>query len=569
MTMPHPAPYLSLFSPPYPHQDPPQHPPPCPRQDPAQDPSPRGGRGRRRPRRRAAPWTRAVLMVWALLATACATLPEPLPLAAESALPAAADSPLARIAAASLPTQPPGASGFRLFFSGEAAFNARIALVRLATRSIDLQVYHFAADETGRGLLRELRDAAERGVRVRLLVDDLHAGGQDALFAGLAAHANAQVRLFNPLAPRQGTPVERLVGSLNRFDQVNRRMHNKLMLADTSFAVFGGRNVGDAYFMNDPQANFLDLDVLAAGPVVVQLAAVFDAFWNSPHAYPVQRLAAPASSSDVARRDFDAAVNDGTVRLGERQSEPYGRQGILRQLASGRLALDAGTAQVWADAPEKVGAGEAGVPTVAARVFEWLGGAREQALVMSPYFIPGPDGLDVLRRLIERNVPVTLLTNSFGATDEPLAYVGYERYRRELLRAGVQIRELSPTLVRDSGVVAYFGESIGRLHAKALAVDGRWLFVGSTNLDPRSAFSNTELGVVIDSPPLVKQFAALFRNIANGAFTLRLVGDGRRIEWVATDWHGRETAHTDEPHDDRWLRFKLWLLQPIVPEQLL
>ncbi|MBS0402240.1 MAG: phospholipase D family protein, partial [Proteobacteria bacterium] len=360
---------------------------------------------------------------------------------------------------------------------------------------------------------------------------------------------------------------------------------------DGSFAVFGGRNVADSYFMNDPQANFLDLDLLAAGPVVAELAAVFDRFWNSALAYPVEGLlvaaaaeaaagpgeALPASAplpDDAAGRAaaFDAALRSGTVRLGDRQQDWFGRPGMLRQFATGRIALDGGSAQVWADSPEKVRRGAAAGPTVAAQTLALLAGARSAALILSPYFIPGADGVQAMRRLVqERGVTVTLLTNSFGATDEPLAYAGYGRYRLELLRAGARIHELSPTLARDSGRVAYFGDNtIGRLHTKAMAIDRRRLFVGSLNLDPRSAFSNTEIGVVIDSPKLAQQLIGVYRHAAaGGAFTLRLADDGTRIEWVATDWQGHEIVHADEPHDDPWLRLKLRLLQPWVPEELL
>jgi putative cardiolipin synthase len=513
------------------------------------------------------------VLALALGLTGCASLPEPAnhaSISPEAAWPADMHTGLARIAAASLASETDGKSGFRLLFDGKPAFNARIALIRRAERSVDLQVYHLGADETGLGLLRELRDAAVRGVRVRLLVDDLYAGGGADLLAGLATYSGAQVRLFNPLPARYGTSIQRLLGSMHEISRIQRRMHNKLLIADGSFTIFGGRNVGDAYFMNDPQANFLDLDVLAAGPVVGELATVFDAFWNSPLAYPVQTLTA-STTPQSARDAFDVAVQDGTTRLGERQRDWFGQTGVMRQLQEGRVWLAAGTARVWADPPDKARAANPAGQTVATKTLALLATARSEALVMTPYFIPGRDGVAALRELSQtRRVPVTLLTNSLGATDEPLVYTGYERYRLDLLRAGVAIHELSPTLSRDSGRIAYFGTTIGRLHTKAVAIDRRWLFVGSLNLDPRSAFIDTELGVVIDSPMLARQFASIFRrSVASSAFKLRLAAADGRIEWVAVDWQGRETVHADEPHDDRWLRLKLLLLQPFLPEDLL
>ena len=513
---------------------------------------------------------RTLFVATMALTTACATLPEMPPHRPEAALNDVESSPLAALATASVPKNRPSWSGFRLFYSGESAFNARIALVRRATHSLDVQVYHLADDETGRGFLRELRDAALRGVRVRLLVDDLHVS-DDGLLAGLAAFPNTQVRLFNPLPARGGSPRSRLLRSLHEFDRVNHRMHNKLFIADNSIAITGGRNLADEYFMNNPQANFLDLDVLCVGPVVRDLSAAFDEYWNSDKSRAIESLI-PKIATDERQRHFNDAVQAATTRLGERQRDVFGRPSFLRQLAAGELTLDHGDARVLVDSPAK-GAERAAAQdrsTVASEVLALLASTREEALVMSPYFIPGDEGVQIVGQVTAGNPGrVKLLTNSFGATDEPLAYAGYERYRLALLKAGVGIYELSPTLARDSGRVAYFGDTIGRLHAKSLAVDRRWLFVGSLNLDPRSAHTNTEMGLVIDSPILARMVGTVFRSATNGAFRLRLGPATGDIEWVEVDWQGRETVHPNEPHDDAWLRLKLRLLQPFVSENLL
>lgn len=503
----------------------------------------------------------------------CATLPDLQPRTAQFAVQDVADTPLAHMAAAAAPAGKPGQSGFRLFFEGESAFNARIALTRRAVRSLDAQYYLVANDETGRGFLRELRDAALRGVRVRLLVDDLYAARADDLLAGLAAHPNVEVRLFNPLPVRTGSLGMRLLLSLHEFRRINHRMHNKLLIADNSFAISGGRNVGDAYFMNDAQANFVDLDVLSSGPVVRELSAVFDRYWNSERAVPIGLLIAQPPAHE-ARERFEAATRDATVRLGERQRDWLGNTSFLRQLRNGALTLVSAPARVLVDTPDKgLDGGATGQhATVADQTLGLLATAREEVLVMSPYFIPGDHGMQIIRGVgaTEDNGRITLLTNSFGATDEPLAYAGYERYRLDLLKAGVRIFELSPTLARDSGRVAYFGLSIGRLHTKAITIDRRWLFVGSTNLDPRSARANTEVGLVIDSPLLARQVNTVFqRGTAFGAYRLRRTGGADLIEWVETDWQGHQTVHASEPHDNAWLRLKLWLLGLFVSEELL
>jgi cardiolipin synthase C len=294
---------------------------------------------------------RLALLALLTLTTGCATLPPPQPRPIERALQDTADTPLARLAEAALPADPPGRSGFRLFFSGESSFNARVALARRATRSLDLQYYLLANDDTGRGLLRELRDAAQRGVRVRLLLDDLHAP-DDALLAGLAVCPNVQVRLFNPLPARGGSLTWRLLRSMHDIRRINHRMHNKLFIADNAFAISGGRNVGDEYFMHNPQANFLDLDLLSAGPVVRTQSTVFDSYWNSGHAVPVEHLA-PTRPAHEGCRGFDAAVQQAITRLGERQRDQFGRTSFLRQLERGAVTLDPGSARVRPTAPTR------------------------------------------------------------------------------------------------------------------------------------------------------------------------------------------------------------------------
>ncbi|MBL8360319.1 MAG: phospholipase D family protein [Rubrivivax sp.] len=503
----------------------------------------------------------------------CASLPPPSLRVPEHARPPSVDAPLVGIAQASLPAAQPGLSGFRLLLNAESSFNLRVALARRAVQTLDAQYYLWADDGTGRGLLRELRDAAQRGVRVRLLVDDLHAGDA-ALLADLAAHPNVQVRLFNPLPVRGASPAWRVLWSLHEFGRVNRRMHNKLYVADNALAVSGGRNVGDAYFMNDPDANFLDLDVLSAGPVVRELSAVFDAYWNSDAAYPVEQLLG-RRPIDEARTRFDAAVRDATTRLGERQRDWAGLPSPVRQLDEGRLGLVHARARVLADPPRKAIAdgdrGPTALPSVAEQALARLAQVREEALIVSAYFIPGERGMEVIRALEAGGAGrVILVTNSIGSTDEPLAYAGYARYRAALLRAGLRIHEVSPTLARDSGRVAYLGSAIGRLHTKTLTIDHRWLFIGSMNLDPRSTRDNTEAALEIDSPELAAQMYRVFRDgILAGTYRLRLAGSGDRIEWVETDWQGRQTVHAEEPHHDLWLRLKLWLLGSFVPEDLL
>ena len=499
-----------------------------------------------------------------VLLAGCASLPAHEPTAPQFAISDVSGTLLARAAAATLPASESHLSGFRLLPEGPTAFNARIALAERAQASIDVQYYLIADDPIGRVFLRSLRDAAGRGVRVRLLVDDLYAAGQDELLAGLAAFPNVQVRLYNPLAVRTGSVVTRLLSSLHEFSRINRRMHNKLFIADNSFAVLGGRNIADEYFMHSAQANFIDLDVLSCGPVVRELSHVFDAYWNSEQVYAIGQLTASGS-----QERFDARVGAAHVRIDERAQDMLGATSLAQQFDSGAITLAFAPASVFADTPDK-GVG----PTVTDRTLQLFADAHDEVIIASPYFIPGERGMAIIRGAgaTDENGRITLVTNSFGSTDEPLAFHSYARYRLDMLRAGVRIYEISPSLSQRSGKLPNFKlrRSQARLHAKAAVIDVRTLFIGSMNLDPRSERTNTEVGLVIESPKLAQTVRGLARDaLASGAYKLRLSADGQHIEWVEVDAEGHEVVHTDEPDNNPWLRLQLWLVWPFVSDDLL
>jgi hypothetical protein len=347
------------------------------------------------------------LAVWAFVVvlfgmlTACAGLPSGVQRPNSQARIDVADTRLAAVAAASMPAGNGQLSGMRLLPAGDQAFEARIALVRAAEKSIDAQYYQIADDLSGRQFLRGLADAAARGVRVRLLVDDLHAAGQDALLAGLAARPNLEVRMFNPLAVRDGGVASRVLFSLHEFSRVNRRMHNKLLVADNVFAITGGRNIANAYFGRSEPANFIDMDMFAAGPVVRELSAVFDGYWNSEHAYPIQSLAAAEFSSEAARRQFDDTVRAaGAAELTVAARDPLGQSSVGSQLANGRLELHIAAARVIADAPAKAALGDASLAygAVMNGKLELMQSARSEVLVASPYFVPGRRTLEILKQ---------------------------------------------------------------------------------------------------------------------------------------------------------------------------
>ena len=513
------------------------------------------------------------ITLWSLLLwlAGCAGLPSNVTRAPSTAMTDVATTELARIAAASTPDDKRHLSGFRVLTAGDHAFNARIALARRAQKTLDVQYYLIASDAAGLQFVRELRDAAARGVRVRLLLDDLYTAGQDELLATLAAHDNVEVRLFNPLPARSTSLGSRVVFSLHDFARINRRMHNKLFIADNAFAVSGGRNVADEYFMRGAEANFIDVDMLSSGPVVRSMSEVFDNYWNSEHVYPLQSLIAPAADAAAARLRFARIVQAVPAALPPLPRDGLGRTSVETQLASGRLEQHHAPAQLIADSPAKAaGIGPSTIDgTAMGSTLHVMRSARSEVVIASPYFVPGSPGLAFLQQAIDNDVRVVVMTNSLAATDEPLVHFGYARYRREMLKMGVTLYELSPTLTRRSGMLGDFRSSLGRLHAKLAIVDRRWLMVGSMNMDRRSTHSNTEMGLVIDSAELVEDLMSLFRRDRfESTYRLRIAQDSDRIEWISAH-DNREFVHRDEPDASWALRLRIGLLSLFVAEDLL
>jgi len=511
-----------------------------------------------------------------LLAGGCAVLPPPTPKPPSHAIVDVGTTMLAKVSAAAREraSAPPDHSGFRPLPEGEFAFDARIALARHAERSLDVQYYLIQNDPIGRRLLRALRDAAQRGVRVRLLIDDLYAAGEDELLAGLAAQPNAEVRVFNPLPVRSGSFLSRLAFSLHEFERINRRMHNKLFIADNSFAVSGGRNIAAEYFMRSEQANFIDLDVLSAGPVVRDFSNAFDRYWNSEQAWPIERVTYVRERDALARRQrLDELLADEGPPIELRERDVLRRTPLSSQLERGEVeGLMFASARVVVDDPGKIAREprSAGPDTVLESVVQMFGSARREVLIVSPYFIPDDRGVAMMQRAGLNKNRVILMTNSLGATDEPLVYWRYARKREAMLKAGVTIYELSPSLVRKTQEFGVFGQSMGRLHAKLATIDRRWLYIGSMNLDGRSALYNTEIGLIIDSEEIVTDVRRLrVHDDIRSAYRVRLRADGQGVEWVETDAQGRETVHLDEPDDTWGLRLKNWFLAPFVMEELL
>ncbi|MCP3022173.1 phospholipase D family protein [Cupriavidus basilensis] len=526
---------------------------------------------------------RVLICACVLFAGGCASLPKEAPREQSAALADPETTALGRLVAQSSPDQ--ALSGFHVIASGEEAYGTLISLADHATRTLDLQYYVIEADESSREILRHVRAAAERGVRVRVLVDDLHSDGKDRAFLRFAGHRNIEVRMFNPFPAGRFSKLTRMLSSVTDVRRLNRRMHNKAFIADNALAMTGGRNIGNAYFLRAPDTNFVDLDVIAAGPAVRRLSAAFDQYWNNPLAVPVEVLATPAEAADAASasgasaaRPEQALVDTQTdsKRIEALGMTPPGkidaRESFLgRQFtAGGKLALEWAPASVMVDAPSKAAPDQAPAAgeTMSEELGHMLSGASQEVILISPYFIPGDRGVAWMAGLVKRGVKVRVLTNSLAATDAPIVHVGYRRYRPDLLRAGVELHELKSRPGRPQQIIGDYTSSQASLHVKAAVADRTNLFVGSMNFDPRSASQNTETGLIIHSAKLAQQVAQLFAGaIDDNSYLLRLSDQGA-VQWV--DGKGDKAVVFDTEPDTSWEK-RLWIdvLAPFTPEQLL
>ncbi len=448
-------------------------------------------------------------------------------------------------------------SGFRLLSSGEAALASLTTLADHAERTLDIQYYIIHEDESTQELLQHVRLAADRGVRVRLLVDDLNTAGEDRRFMHLSSHANVEVRVFNPFTAGRFSTWTRFIASATDIRRINHRMHNKLFVADDALAITGGRNIGDQYFTLDPRSNFVDLDVVAAGPIVPQLSATFDQFWNSKYAIPIASVASSVEGESQAVPALEARFSDSDKWLEE-------------ELDAKKLQLIWAPATVLADRPAKIASETSPNEelTIANDITALMGTAKQDLSIISPYFIPGKEGVALIAKLVASGVKVRILTNSLASTDSPLVDIGYARYRVPLLELGVDLREMRPKLGQKHARFHPFRSSNASLHAKALVIDQKIVFIGSLNMDERSAKINSELGIVISSTEIAHEVTSLLDDIStDGSYKLQLDSHGR-VEWVSGEGSTQKIWHT-EPATSRIERLWLKILTPFAPDDLL
>lgn len=535
-----------------------------------------------------------VLASWAV--AGCASLPSNVQREPSHAFAAPEQTALGQLVAAKhAQAHARAASGFVLLDSVDAAYASRLALIRAAQHTIDLQYYAVHADSSTELLLEALRAAARRGVRIRLLLDDFNTVGKDAQVLRLAFEPNVQIRLFNPLPGTRDSLVGHILGSLHDGGRIAKRMHNKLFVVDSAIGITGGRNLGDAYFGADGKSNFVDLDVLAGGPIVRDMAASFDRYWNDDLAYPMQSL---VTAQDLERLRGEPKLHD------RRGAVLPLRSAAASEPAPGMVLPDVAPKDVaharrgefdlqslhftWApavlltDQPGKVGPDDDEVnagETVIDGLLQLMDNARRDVLIVSPYFVPGAQMMERFRQLKQRGVRVRVLTNSLASNDAPAAHAGYARYRKDLLAAGVELHEMRAA----QGVTGFSGSSnVGlgstgggskgnasraSLHSKAVVIDGRLAVIGSMNLDLRSKAKNSEVGLVIRSAAFARACATRIEDmIDHGSYLLVRRGNG--FLWKAPEGANFKDA-TSEPGASWKQKFMAGAIAPFAPDEML
>lgn len=496
----------------------------------------------------------AVIGALIFLVSGCSSLPKNVDRPVSHAFSDTADTRLAEVSRQELQNHP-GESGFYLLTSGLDAFVARAVLANVAERSIDAQYYLLHSDLSGKLFIDHLIKAADRGVRVRLLVDDMDLAGKDVGASVLDSHPNIEVRLFNPFS-RQ---TSRWIQFVTRFGSVTRRMHNKSFTVDNQATILGGRNIGDQYFDADPDVAFSDADVLLIGPVVDEVSTSFDSYWNSELAFPAATLLGrvPSAEETTRKRDdlnaFVEAQADSVYMQALRGSD-------LAHRFRDKLVFERGDAHVVYDEPEKISTDRSETQYhLAPQLSQYFHDVHEELFIFSPYFVPGKAGTAFLSELSQRGVRVRIVTNSLASTDVSVVHAGYARYRKKLLRSGVELYEMKPQLDNQSKRANkhWAGSSNASLHSKVFIFDRQHLFIGSLNLDPRSVKENTEIGVVLTSAKVGAELGvALDDAVPLATYRLVLEEDdtgSERIVWL-DNGGDVEKKFTTEPNTGFWQR---------------
>ena len=445
--------------------------------------------------------------------------------------------------------QNPGLTGVHLLNNGLDAFVGRVVLARLAERSLDVQYYMFHQDIVGRLLIKELVAAADRGVRVRLLVDDMYGAEADDVWSTLNSHPSFEVRLFNPFVRGHSKNLQ----FITRLKTVNHRMHSKTFTVDNQATIVGGRNIGDEYFDADPNLAFSDLDVIAIGPVVPDVSKEFDQYWNSKHAFPICNLLATTENQglDKLRRNLEALSKQKATSA---YIDALENSDFAKALMNNTAQYSFAEAVVVHDSSEKMDKSKGWKEDLLiSQLAPYIQNAKEEFILVSPYFVPGQKGAAALCKLSEQGVRVRVLTNSLVSNDVAAVHTAYMRHRKQLLRCGVQLYELNEQVKKKQGERFTWlpGLSKSSLHAKTMSIDGKGMFVGSFNFDQRSLNINNEIGILFYEPKLAGNASKNFdEHVEQVAFRVELVSDEKgneSLRWTGTE-DGNKVVFDSEPY---------------------
>ncbi len=459
----------------------------------------------------------------------------------------------------------PGKSGFHLIPYGQEAFTSRIAMTEMAEKSLDLQYYLWHSDNSGTLLAHHLIKAADRGVKVRILMDDIGLAGYDSIIAAMDTHPNIQIRIFNPFALRS----LHIFNYIHDFDRVNHRMHNKAFIMDNTIAIIGGRNIGDEYFAVSSESNFRDLGIAAAGPIVRQISTVYDYFWNGSRSVPIAVLAGRI----YTQKDLAEAIQTIDQKLAA-INFPYILNRDVKALRSRLLSIRDNF--IWAkgqfvwDDPETMSLNtEHQKGTMIEKLSERVKSLKKQLIVESAYFVPRDSGIAELRQLNKMGIRVRILTNSLASNDVIASHAGYAGYRKKLIKSGVELYELRPDAGGDNVTNKKLLTATNKsaLHTKTMVFDDSAVFIGSFNLDPRSAAINTEGGLYIESPKLVMEVMAYMKDGIKPKNSYRVILDTKgELAWVTTI-EGKRIIYHSDPEVGVWRQFKSDLIE-ILPIEL-
>jgi putative cardiolipin synthase len=464
----------------------------------------------------------------------------------------------------------PGKTGVFLLPNGRDAFAARALLARASEKSLDIQYYMYHQDTVGSLLTYEVLSAADRGVRVRMLIDDIYGNQDEDTWLGLDAHDNIEVRMWNPWKRGGG----RLIQSIVRVAEIDYRMHAKSFTADNQATILGGRNIGDEYFDADKDVAFSDIDVLSIGPSVREVSTEFDTYWNAEHAYPVNILVRQGTKEDLA------GLRSKKAAFYEKQStsdyvKALTDSDLAKGLKEGSLAWSWSDARVIHDSPQKMDLKKAGTDELLiSQLAPYMTGAKKTVYIVSPYFVPGDKATEALCKLSQDGVDVRILTNSLASNDVSAVHAGYGKYRRKLLRCGVRLFELDESLKnKESKMFTWLpGLAKSSLHAKTMVFDGEIMFVGSFNFDERSLHINNEIGLLFHDPEIAGAAAKHFEdNVNKVAFEVSFSRPGGRenMQWTGGQG-GPDVVMKKEPYATTMQKLTVGILKwlPFIDSQL-